>query len=257
MAVSPGRATVWSQIAAELRAQIADGTLPPDGQLPTEADLKDRYGVARATVRQALVALVNEGLIVPRAPRGYFVRHRKPLFYRPQTEFRPQPASPEMDRFIAEHSQAGREPSQTIEVVIVEPAPDIARRLRLDDGDLVVVRRRVRSLDGEPFNTNDTHFPLKLVQGSEIMKPVDIPRGANEVLRELGYDQVRALDEFYVRMPSPEETSRLQLGPGTPVACHINTGLTEDGTPVRVVVNVLPGDRHVIVYERDKTSVRA
>jgi DNA-binding GntR family transcriptional regulator len=95
------------------------------------------------------------------------------------------------------------------------------------------------------------------VQGSEIMKPVDIARGANEVLRELGYDQVRALDEFYIRMPSPEEVGRLQLGPGTPVACHINTGLTEDGTPVRVVVNVLPGDRHVIVYERDKTSVRA
>src|SRR5690242_11419912 len=120
MAVSPGRAAVWSQIAADLRAQIADGTLPPDGQLPTEAELKDRYGVARATVRQALVAPVNEALIVPRAPRGYFVRHRKPLFYRPQTEFRPQPTSPEMDRFIAEHSQAGREPSQTIEVVIIE-----------------------------------------------------------------------------------------------------------------------------------------
>src|SRR5262249_41428124 len=139
------------QIAADLRTQIAEGTLPPNGQLPTEAELRERYGVARATVRQALVALVNEGLIVPRAPRGYFVRHREPLHYRPQTEVRPQPASPEMDRFIAEHSEAGRKPEQKIEVVIIEPPDDIASRLHLGQGELVVVRRRIRSLDGEPF----------------------------------------------------------------------------------------------------------
>jgi hypothetical protein len=45
---------------------------------------------------------------------------------------------------------------------------------------------------------------------------------------------------------------RLDLIPGTPVACHICTGLVADGEPVRVVINVLPGDRHVIVYERDR-----
>jgi DNA-binding GntR family transcriptional regulator len=244
------RVPVWYRIADDLRKQIADGVLGPDAQLPTEADLRAEYGVARATVRQALTALVNEGLIVPSAPRGYFVRQRKPLFYRPQTEFRPQPKTPEMDRFLTEHSAEGREPYQSIDVAIVEPPPEIAKRLNLKPGELAVVRRRVRFLDGEPFNTNDSYFPLRIVQDSEIMNPADIARGANEVLIELGYRQIRALDEIYVRMPSPEESTRLDLGAGTPVACHICTGLAVDGTPVRVVMNVLPGDRHVIVYER-------
>jgi GntR family transcriptional regulator len=31
---------------------------------------------------------------------------------------------------------------------------------------------------------------------------------------------------------------------------HLVTGYTEDGQPVRCTVNVLPADRHVIVYER-------
>jgi DNA-binding GntR family transcriptional regulator len=53
-------------------------------------------------------------------------------------------------------------------------------------------------------------------------------------------------------MPRPSEATRLQLGPGTPVAVHYATGYTADGQPVRVVENVLPGDRHVIVYERRK-----
>ncbi|WP_203708541.1 GntR family transcriptional regulator, partial [Asanoa iriomotensis] len=246
-----GRASVWSQIAEDLRAKITDGTLPTDARLPSEAELTTQYGVARATVRQALTALVNEGLIVPKAPRGYFVRHRQPLFYRPQTEFRPQPKTPEMDRFMADHSAEGREPRQSIDVSIVAPPPEVRQRLKLKEGELAVVRRRVRYLDGEPYNTNDSYFPLSLVQDTEIMRPVDIARGANEVLAEQGQEQVRALDEIYVRMPTPDEVRRLDLGPGTPIACHICTGLTADGSPVRVVVNVLPGDRHVIVFERE------
>ncbi len=67
---------------------------------------------------------------------------------------------------------------------------------------------------------------------------------------------MRAFDEFYVRMPTPEEAQRLRLGPGTPVACHVCTGTTADDQPVRVAINVLPGDRHVIVYERAKPYER-
>lgn len=249
-ATRQSRTPVWSQIAEDLRLKITDGTYRPDSRLPTEAELTATYGSARATVRQALAALVNEGLIVARPPRGYFVRFRQPLFYRPQQEFRPQPLTPEMDRFMADHSAEGREPRQDIDVSIVDPSDDVKRRLKLAEGELAAVRRRVRFLDGEPFHINDSYYPLKIVQDTEIMRPVDIARGANEVLAETGHRQVRALDEIYVRMPTPDEIRRLDLGPGTPVAYHICTGLLEDGTPIRVVLNVLPGDRHVVVYER-------
>jgi GntR family transcriptional regulator len=84
------------------------------------------------------------------------------------------------------------------------------------------------------------------------VRPGDIARGANQVLADLGVPQTRALEEIDVRMPTPEEVRRLNLVPGTPVAFHICTGFTDDGTPVRVVLNVLPGDRHVIVDERSR-----
>jgi len=90
--------------------------------------------------------------------------------------------SPEMDIFLVEHAAGGREPAQTIEVAIVDPPKDVSRRLNLQDGEPAVVRRRVRYLDGEPFNTNDSYFPLSLVQNTEIMRPDDIARGANQVL---------------------------------------------------------------------------
>jgi len=58
------------------------------------------------------------------------------------------------------------------------------------------------------------------------MQPSDITRGATEVLAEQGHRQERAVDEIYVRMPKPDEAHRLDLGPGTPVACHVSPVLS-------------------------------
>lgn len=216
-------------------------------QTPTTA-------TARATVRSALASLLNEGLIIAVRPRGHFVRNRQPLNYRPQVEFGPRPPDVHLDAFMAQQAGEGREPSQSIEVAIVDPPPLVAERLAIEAGEPVVVRRRVRYLAGEPFNTNDSYFPLRLVQDTDITRPADIGRGANAVLADIGYEQVRAVDEIIIRMPTPEDARRLDLGPGTPVACHVCTGYTADDTAVRVVLNVLPGDRHIIVYNRAREA---
>jgi GntR family transcriptional regulator len=114
-----------------------------------------------------------------------------------------------------------------------------------------VVRRRVRSLDGEPFNINDTYYPYEQALHTEVMDPADIPAGSNHAFMERrGYREARNIDEIYVLMPTPEEVARLQLPSGTPVACHYLTAYTADDVPLFVDVFVLPGDRHVIVYER-------
>jgi GntR family transcriptional regulator len=172
------------------------------------------------------------------------------MVFRPQAEFRKRPVTPEMDAFMTEFSDQGREPGQVIEVAIVPPPEEVSKRLQLEAGQLVAVRKRVRYLDGEPFNINDSYFPLDIVRESEIMRPEDIARGANQVLAELGYRQERALDELYIRMPTPEQSHRLELVAGTPVGYHVTTGYTQEGKPVRVAITVLPGDRHVISYER-------
>ncbi|WP_433796543.1 GntR family transcriptional regulator [Actinoplanes sp. CA-252034] len=241
----------YQRIAATYRTGITSGELSPGDQLPTEHAIADRFGVARQTVRTGLSLLVAEGLIVARRPHGYFVRRREHMIYRPQEKSRPRPVTPEMvDRFSQQIADEGRVPSQRIEVTLVQAGPDLAERLRVEPGVPIVARRRVRFINGEPTNINDSHFPLELVKDSEIMSPAYIPRGTDQVLADLGHRQDRAIDEILVRMPTPDEIHRLGLGPGTPVAVHYDTGYTTDGRPVRCTVNVLPGDRHKIVFER-------
>jgi GntR family transcriptional regulator len=140
-------------------------------------------------------------------------------------------------------------PSQEIEVSIVEPPEEIASRLELADEELAVVRRRLRFVDGQPYNTNDSYFPLTLVADSEIARPGDIVRGANKVLEELGHRQVRVVDDIWARMPNSAETERLQLQLGTPVVVYVRVGYDEEDTPVRVAMSVLPADKHLIRYE--------
>ncbi|WP_090759328.1 GntR family transcriptional regulator [Nonomuraea maritima] len=243
---------LYQQVASELRRAIYSGVLGPGAQLPTEAQLMEDHGVSRNTVRLALGELVNEGLVTRTPRRGTVVRDRRPLLIYPQRELEPQPSGELREAFAYAVAQEGREPSQYIEVLTVSPVEEIASRLQLAEGELAVVRRRLRFVDGQPFNTNDSYFPHDMVADSEIARPGDIERGANRVLEDLGHSQVRVVDDIWARMPNQEEAERLQLELGTPVMVYVRVGYDVSDTPVRVAVTVLPADKHLIRYELDR-----
>lgn len=65
------------QVEAQLRAAILSGTFARGQRLPSEAKLAEQFKVSRATIREALRALVEAGLIstVPGAGGGSFVMY--------------------------------------------------------------------------------------------------------------------------------------------------------------------------------------
>lgn len=63
----------YEQIAAALRAEIVDGTLPPGQQIGTEDILADRFNVSPGTARRALQVLGNDGVVIGVSGRGWFV----------------------------------------------------------------------------------------------------------------------------------------------------------------------------------------
>ena len=74
-AISPSRAV--DEIAAQVREMIATGKIKPGDRLPSERDLSARLGVSRNTLREALRALENAGIVEMRkgATGGAFVLH--------------------------------------------------------------------------------------------------------------------------------------------------------------------------------------
>lgn len=61
-------------MADELRSEIERGAIGVGEQLPTHADLVERFGVARATVQKALKLLEAEGRVESTQGKGVFAR---------------------------------------------------------------------------------------------------------------------------------------------------------------------------------------
>lgn len=74
----PDRNTpMYARIMADIRGEIAAGTLALGDRLPPEAALCERYGVSRMTVRHAVDGLVAAGLLKRRRGVGTFVSRTK------------------------------------------------------------------------------------------------------------------------------------------------------------------------------------
>ena len=64
---------IYQQIAASLRAAIADGTYPVGARLPTELELCEQFGISRFTARGAVRLLLTAGLVSRRQRVGTVV----------------------------------------------------------------------------------------------------------------------------------------------------------------------------------------
>lgn len=65
-----GPIPLWYQLENILRKQIVKQDIQPNALMPTEMELCELYGVSRATVRQAIKALEDDGLIKREQGRG-------------------------------------------------------------------------------------------------------------------------------------------------------------------------------------------
>lgn len=68
---------VWQQLAAILRGQIERSEIAPGKLLPSIKTLTQTYGVSDGTVKRAIAALRDEGLVKSVTGRGTYVAERK------------------------------------------------------------------------------------------------------------------------------------------------------------------------------------
>lgn len=136
----------YLQVAADLREAILRGRLGDSGQLPTEAELVESYGVSRQTVRRAFQDLVAEGMVSRVPGRGTFavpdgVRHLRQVggF----EDMVGLPASSELELLT---------PLRTVVDV------DAASRLQLES-DLVARVSFRRLLGDDPFLVTEVYLP--------------------------------------------------------------------------------------------------
>jgi GntR family transcriptional regulator len=139
-----------ARVAAELRDQIVRGELAPGTTLPSEAGLCVRFTASRGTIRTALAALRQEGLIGGGQGRPAMVLDSA----------LGQPFESLLS-FSAWARQMGRVPGQrTVEVARRGASVVAAKELDLEEGEPVVEVLRLRLLDGEPTMLERSTFVM-------------------------------------------------------------------------------------------------
>jgi GntR family transcriptional regulator len=240
----------FRQIADHLRSAIERGELREGGQLPSEAQLMEHYGVARMTVRSALQQLQAEGLTFSQHGKGVYVRSRPPVRRLASDRLARRHREAGKAAFIAEADKVGARPGvDMIEVSEESPIPEIAERLRLRRDDLAVVRRRRYLLDGRPVELATSYIPAAIAHGTAIERENTGPGGIYARLEELGHRLDHFEEEVSTRMPTADETRALGLLPAVPVIHLVRTAYAADGYPVEVCDTIMAGDSYVLSYE--------
>lgn len=144
------------RVYLSLRDQIADGRLNDGDHLPGEQRLAESYDVSRVTVRRALDALAESGLIERRAGRGTTIRTAGQAA---------KPVAMDFTTLMPQLVEMGQSTTARLLSFSYGTAPDfVARALQLAEGEQVQIATRTRSVEDEPFSHLTTYVPATIAR---------------------------------------------------------------------------------------------
>jgi GntR family transcriptional regulator len=228
---APGAGPRWRRVLADLARWLADGEIPPGGRLPSEAELAERFGVHRLTVRQALGELARAGTIRTVHGRGSYVAE-------PPYRFRVESDAPSI---VAQMRQQGHVVTQHLvahAVVAHDTAPDGSS---LPEGDLLRLDT-VMTVGGTAWSLDSTWIPHARFAG---IPAVWTDSTSLTGLLQAAYDvRVRRSWRRYSAEPAgPRDSDVLDVPLGGPLMVLTGANVDQDGREVVVAVRRTRGDR--------------
>lgn len=223
---------LYHQVFGSLRQRLLDGTYEPGQQLPTEDELAAEYDVSRATIRQAVGQLVDEGLVSRKQGRGTFALDRGPS--KLGQRFRGSLAD-----LLAETRRA------KVRDVAIEREAAMPQRIaeQLGLGEPVgTIIRRTRLMDGEPFAYTVNYLPAEY--GALLTRRALAHGGVMQALRRRGVALTGATQSIRAQLADLDVGERLGVEVGAPVLFVERLLLGKDGRPVELVRSWYRGDEY-------------
>ncbi len=213
--------SLWRQIADQIRQAIGSGEFAE--KLPPEMALAERFGVNRHTVRGAISALVQEGVLRAEQGRGTFIERKQRLAYPigARTRFSEGLQGQTKDRrgILLAHA--------------IEPADQrTIVALGLTEGDKVVRLETVSEADGRPISRATSFFPAERFPGME--KLYAQSGSVTTALKSFGVvDYFRRSTLISARHASDADLADLRLSPGAIVIATVYTNVDPDERPIQ------------------------
>lgn len=227
------------QLSELLNQEIEAGRWKVGEQIPVEEELCSHFSLSRTTVRKALDALVNTGLLQREQGRGTFVAEPKlveGLVNRPVG-------------FFDDMAERGiHVVSHILELREIKPPPTVARELELGPGETAVMVQRVRYIRNEPVLTVTSYLSYQLCS---CLLHADLTNtGLYTYMREhCGYKMGRANRFVEAVAANEQEARQLEVAVGSPLLLIESTVYLEDGRPFDYFKARHRGDRLRLIIE--------
>jgi GntR family transcriptional regulator len=213
------------QVREYVRGLVRDAE--PGTAAPSERELVHQFHVARMTVRQAMDALVGEGLLERIPGRGTFVAQPRRDVGRLMSfseEMAARGLLPESQTLLARREQAG---------------PGVARALAVTPGDAVIHWKRLRRADSVPMCLEDAYLNEILLPG---FLQTGMPTSLYDALDSRGLRPTWAEDSIAADVATAAEAELLEVEAGAPVLRQSRRALAE-AKVVEVSRSVYRADR--------------
>lgn len=196
---------IYLQLREVVRNKIEEGEFAPGTAIPSENTLADQYGINRLTVRNAIDALVHEGLLKRVQGKGVFVvgeklnRDLDSLGGFTQT-MREKNKLPTTKVLIKAKRSAGEYLSKILGIVA--------------EADVYYIKRICYS-DGEPFSLEEIYIPYSIVPKLE---GIDLSVfSLYEVYEFYGVDLKRAKQTLDITVLTQKDARVLDIDSEAPV----------------------------------------
>jgi len=212
---------LWRQVADGIERGIAEGRFAAGERLPGETEIAETYRVNRHTVRRALAALAERGLV--RAERGSGTYVEAPRLAYPLRS---------RTRFSEIVGAGGREPRGQLIAASEEPATrELARQLGLKVGATLIRIESVRLADRAPICVSTSW--LSAEQFPDAGKIFANVRSMTKLLENYGIrDYRRGSTRITAAIAEATDAARLDLTLGRPVLVVDSTDVDADGKPL-------------------------
>ena len=212
---------IWKTIAERITRDIAKGHHEAGSKLPTEAEFSERFGVNRHTVRHAISALVEEGLVYTKRGSGAYVA-TKPVRYNVGKRV----------RFHQSVETMGHDANKRILSLSTRMADAEERTaLGLRKGAEVHISEGIALIDDVPVSHYLAAFPAK--RFPNMLLTLSENSSVTHSFKEAGItDYTRSLTRITAVTASATTATHLNLKTGSALLRSISINSDMDGKPI-------------------------
>jgi len=199
--------SLYYQVETYLRNKVLTGEWEVGNQIPTEPELMDLFHVSRATLRQAVGNLCNEGVLERRQGRGTFVKNEA-LFIEDYTKIWLERDARHYQETISYRELKGADERHITDLLGLNP----------DSTLLEIKYRHLNVFENQKVPGNVTYSYFSREQFPNLEERFDDKQTVYQVLeKEYGVVLKSALTVFHASEVVADLAELLELPPKTPV----------------------------------------